>query len=71
MLYTIRVEPLEKKFNKTPWVFIFSFAPSLYELRKFRGTNAPTIVPTSLRTPGMNPDNGACSPSLARLSGYH
>ena len=67
----MRFQPLGKKFNKTPCVFIFSIAPSLHELRKFRGTNAPTIVPTSLRTQGMNPDNGTCSPSLARLSGYH
>ena len=60
-----------KNLTKHPGFFIFSFAPSLYELRKFRGTNAPTIVPTSLRTPGMNPDRGSCSPSLARHSGYH
>ena len=57
----------EKNLTKHPGFFIFSCAPSQFLLQKFRGTNAPTIVPASLRTLGMTPDHRACSPSLTRL----
>ena len=45
-----------KNLDKTPLNFIFSFAIPLLQLREFRRAKAPTIVPTSLTTPGLNPE---------------
>ena len=55
-----------KNLDKTPLGFYLQFSiPSLSTLRISRA-NAPTIVPTSLTTPGLNPEG---SPSLPDIAG--